>query len=217
MAQLDHLFICTEIGAAIAHRLVALGLTEASSNVHPGQGTANRRFFFHNVMLELLWVDNIEEAQSEAIRRTRLGDRWVDRHRVCPFGICLRPGEEGAVFDSWAYHPPYLPEMSIAVGNNSENLMEPMLFEIPFGKRPDQLPPHKAQPLAHPIGWREMTRLTIVSPVISAPSPEFQALLDGGFVTLEHGGEYCVELGFDRELQGQRIDLRPDLPLVMSW
>jgi hypothetical protein len=48
MAQLDHLFICTEIGAAIAHRLVAVGLTEASSNIHQGQGTKNRRFFFHS-------------------------------------------------------------------------------------------------------------------------------------------------------------------------
>jgi hypothetical protein len=28
---------------------------EDSSNTHPGQGTANRQFFFNNAYLELLW------------------------------------------------------------------------------------------------------------------------------------------------------------------
>jgi hypothetical protein len=37
-----------------AERIAAFGLCEGPSNVHPGQGTANRRFFFRNAMLELL-------------------------------------------------------------------------------------------------------------------------------------------------------------------
>jgi hypothetical protein len=65
--ELDHLFICTKVGAAKAERLIALGLVEGSSSTHPGQSTANRRFFFRNAMLELLWVHNQEEARSEAI------------------------------------------------------------------------------------------------------------------------------------------------------
>jgi hypothetical protein len=40
--SIDHLFICTDVGAIVADRLVALGLVEGSSNVHPGQGTTNR-------------------------------------------------------------------------------------------------------------------------------------------------------------------------------
>ena len=54
--QFDHLFICTSVGAPDAERLVAFGLTEGEPNVHPGQGTACRRFFFRNAYLELLWV-----------------------------------------------------------------------------------------------------------------------------------------------------------------
>lgn len=77
--ELDHLFLLTDIGAPAADLLVAFGCVEGSSNTHPGQGTANRRFFFHNVMVELLWVDNPAEAQSEPIRRTRLWERWSDR------------------------------------------------------------------------------------------------------------------------------------------
>lgn len=52
--ELDHLFIWTDIGAYEAERLVSFGLVEGTSNKHPGQGTTNRRFFFHNAMLELL-------------------------------------------------------------------------------------------------------------------------------------------------------------------
>lgn len=54
--ELDHVFIWTAAGAPEADLLRDFGLTEGPPNVHPGQGTANRRFFFHNAMLELLWV-----------------------------------------------------------------------------------------------------------------------------------------------------------------
>jgi hypothetical protein len=39
----------------------------------------DRRFFFENFMLELVWVDKPEETQSEQTRRTRLWERWVGR------------------------------------------------------------------------------------------------------------------------------------------
>jgi hypothetical protein len=32
-----------------------------------------------------------------------------------------------------------------------------------------------------------------------------------------NGGGYCLELGFDGEVQGQRADFRPELPLVVYW
>lgn len=117
--------------------------SQGTSNTHPGQGTANRRFFFHNAMLELLWVHDTQEAKSELIRPTRLWERWTNRKdNTCPFGVGLRPGTSGSdtvAFSSWAYRPPYLSDtLSIAVGTNSNVLTEPMLFQIPFGKRPDQ-------------------------------------------------------------------------------
>lgn len=236
--EFDHLFICTDVAAENADRLVSLGIVEGSSSQHPGQGTANRRFFFHNAMVEFLWVHDSTEAQSEAICRTRLWERWHghtcvsrgQRNRVCPFGICLRPskGSGEAVpselrsalcaFPSWEYHPPYLPaSLSIAVGNNSEELAEPMLFQIPFGKRPDQASPEKAQPLEHPLGLREITRVEVVTPVATRPSPELQAVLDTQQVKLSTGEDYCIELGFDGEAQKQHVDFRPDLPLIIHW
>jgi hypothetical protein len=218
--EFDHLFIFTDRGAIVADRIVALGLVEGSGNIHPGQGRANRRFFFHNAMVELLWVHDLEEVQSERIRETLLEKRWAQRNAgACPFGICLRSTDQASIaFPHWDFRPPYLPAgLSIAVGENSAILTEPMVFQTPFGKRPDQFLPEKAQPLAHPIGWREITRVTVISPVHDRPSPAWQAVLDTQQVELVFGAEYWIELGFDGEVQGQRLDCRPALPLVFSW
>src|SRR5881409_435232 len=104
-SELDHLFICASIGAPEADRLVAFGLTEGTPNAHPGQGTANRRFFFHNAMLELLWVQDAAEAQSELVRPTRLWERWAGRSGgACPLALCFRPKSQHAgkpPFPTW--------------------------------------------------------------------------------------------------------------------
>src|SRR5437660_324757 len=110
--ELDHIFICVSHNADEASRLSAFGLSEGSPNTHPGQGTACRRFFFQNGYLELLWVSDPTEAQSEIARRTRLWERWSGRGTgACPFGLGFRPGTEaaeGAPFSFWEYRPPYL-------------------------------------------------------------------------------------------------------------
>lgn len=220
--EFDHLFILTEIGAPEAEELVAFGLVEGTSNTHPGQGTANRRFFFHNAMLELLWVHAPAEAKSEVVSPTHLCDRWENRHNgTSPFGIILRPAagfENATIFSSWAYRPPYLSgTMSIAVGNNSNILTEPMLFQISFGMRPDRFPPEQRQPLEHQVNLREITRVELVTPNNNNPSPELQAVLDMGIIRQRLGEEYCVELGFDGERGSQKMDFRPNLPLIFSW
>jgi Glyoxalase-like domain len=219
--EFDHLFICTDVGAGEANRLTSFGLIEGSSNTHPGQGTTNRRFFFHNAMLELLWIDSPQEAKSEPIYLTRLWERWRDRNQgACPFGLCLRSTDVGdtVAFPSWAYRPPYLPEtMSIAVGTNSDVLTEPMLFQTPFGQRPDRYPTEKSQPLDHGVGLREMTRVELVTPAANRLSPELQAVINTGQIKVRGGTEYFMELGFDQEQQGKQADFRPELPLTLSW
>jgi hypothetical protein len=198
--ELDHLFICTTIGAPEADRLVAFGLTEGTPNVHPGQGTANRRFFFHNFMLELLWVYNSEEAQSALIHPTHLWQRWVGRSLgACPFGFCLRSTARPSSqlpFSTWEYRPPYLPEsLSYSVGMNIDVLTEPMLFYISFGQRQDTYPADKSQPLKHAAGLYEVTRVELVSPHANIPSPELQAMVNANLIELRLGSEYLVLLG----------------------
>jgi hypothetical protein len=52
--EIDHVFIGCRPGAPEADSMLKRGFVEGSPNTHPGQGTANRRFFFDNFMLELL-------------------------------------------------------------------------------------------------------------------------------------------------------------------
>src|SRR5438270_5546299 len=115
-AVLDHIFICTALGAPAADKLRQWGLTEGPPNQHPGQGTACRRFFFQNAMLELLWVENETEARSEQTRRTRLRERWSAAGReASPFGIILRPDPQSpaCLFPSWEYRPKAMPGLEL--------------------------------------------------------------------------------------------------------
>ncbi len=221
MFELDHVFICTNIGASEADRLRSFGLMEGTSRVHSGQGTANRRFLFHNLMLELLWVDNPEEAQSEFIQPTRLWERWVNRNHVCPFGFCLRPTQDSGTsipFSCWEYHPPYLPpSLSIFVGTNSDILVEPMLFYIAAAQRQDTAPPDTTNPFQDRVGLKEVTRVVLFSPYTEQLSSEFRTIVDANMVELRMASEYGLELGFDGEKQGKKVNFHPDLPLVFCW
>lgn len=217
---LDHVFICSEIGAPEADRLVEFGLTEGTSNRHPGQGTANRRFFFHNAMLELLWVHTPSEAQSEAITRTQLWERWSGRSEGCPFGIAWRPATERHAkppFPAWDFRPPYLPDtLRIQVGEDASPL-EPMWFYLDFARRPDSQPLARRQPLNHAIGFNELTEVVLASPRPEVWSSAGRAIVDAGLITVQEGPEHLLELVFDGHTQGRTEDFRPHLPILFHW
>ncbi len=222
MSKLDHIFICCAAQAPEAELLITQGFTEGLGNIHPGQGTQNRRFFFANFFLEFLWVANPTEAQSKMIQPTHLWDRWLNQDScTCPFGFGLRPAHRlpaQAPFSTWDYQPPYLPKSTtICIATNSDILTEPMLFYLPFGQRPDDYPIGKIQPLIHENGLTKMTHLELVSPYISSPSIELQAMIKAHIIQLSLGQEYLIKLGFDGELKGQQIDFRPLLPLIVSY
>ena len=220
--ELDHIVICASFGAPEAAKLSALGFTEGSPNTHPGQGTANRRFFFQNAYLELLWVHDAAEVRSEPVRRTRLWDRWSGRGGdVCSFGFCFRPAmrqTEDVPFTAWEYRPSYLPKpLCIHVASNVDELNEPMLCFLAFAQRPDRYPSTRRQPSEHAIGLREITRVEFVSPHAANSSPRLRGVVNTGSIRLRPGTPYLLDLGFDGERQGQRADCRPDLPLVVCW
>jgi len=219
--EVDHLFVCTDVGAPEADLLVSFGLTEGEANVHPGQGTANRRFFFRNMFLELLWVSDAVEAQSELVRPTQLWPRWSQRRSgASPFGVCLRPsrpGFEGVPFPSWEYRPPYLPSpLTIHVGKDVPP-SEPFWFFLGFGRRPDAPEWPRRQPLIHSVGFREATQIQLTFPKAGNLSATTEAVVQSGAVTLISGPEHLLEMTFDGGTQGRVKDFRPVLPLVFRW
>jgi hypothetical protein len=219
--EIDHIFVCAAVGAPEASRLIQSGVTEGESNIHPGQGTANRRFFFHNAMLELLWVHDEVEARSAATQRTRLFERWRRREDgACPFGVCFRPTGSflSAPFSGWDYAPSYLPPpLTIHIGNNSEVLAEPMLFHMTFGSRPDKAPEARRQRMEHPIGFREITRLRWIRPEPAYISSELGAALSCDSFSVASGRSHALEIGFDHESRGKSLALTPNIPITFYW
>jgi hypothetical protein len=217
--EIDHFFICTAAGGLVADRLIQFGFTEGSPNRHPGQGTANRRFFFDNAFLELVWLENPDEASSDLVRRTKLYERCTNfGGGASPFGVCLRPkpgAARAAPFSAWEYRPPYLPDpLMINMGSNFEILTEPLLFYLAFARRPDPANRERWQPRDHAAGTRRVTRLLFCNGTSDALSPELRAArasCDG--LTFTPGNEYLLEVGFDEERAGRSFDFRPALPL----
>jgi hypothetical protein len=216
---LDHVFICTTLWAPGAHRLQQFGLTEGSPNQHPGQGTACRRFFFRNVMLELIWVEDAMAAQSEQTRRTKLFERWsAARRGASPFGIILRSESwppAACPFQSWEYHPETMPDLVLQIAENA-GLEEPMWCYTARGHAPAEASLERRQPLEHPAPLREVTGVHIVCPPLAATSVT-RRMADQKVITLETGAEHLMELQFGGGQEGSQIDLRPDLPLLLRW
>ncbi len=210
--ELDHLFVCTAPGAPAAERLVQLGFHEGPPNQHPGQGTACRRFSFANAMIELFWVSDEREVRSESTNRTLLWERWSGRERnASPFGICLRPSDPQDTrppFPAWEYRPAYLSDpLLMYIGE--VGIEEPMWVYLSFMRRAQR----EQWFIEHPIGAREITGLTLTSPV-PLRSPVAQRIVESGVLSARTGTTSLLEIEFDGKRRNAHVDFRPQLPFI---
>lgn len=220
MIQLDHLFIFVEKGGEVAEKLVDFGLSEGSRNVHPGQGTANRRFFFYNSFLELVWVENEEEIKSALVAPTRLWERaHHQKTGYTPLGICIREEGKPSVFqEALTYRPPYLPQgMHIDVITHEACPALPMLFKVPFGRKPADLPAHERQPLLHHIGLRAITKVTFGIPADNCSSDSVKLLQKESWFEIRKTDRPMVILEFDRYQKKKEVSFEPLLPLIFRY
>ena len=210
--ELDHLFVCAAPGASEAEKFVQFGLHEGPPNQHPGQGTANRRFAFANAMIELFWVSDASEAQSQSARRTLLWERWSGReHNASPFGICLRPvdpQDTGLPFPAWEYRPAYLPD-PLVMHIGDVGIEERMWVYLSFMRRAQR----EQWFIEHPIGLREITGLTLTTPV-PLRSNVSQKIVESGILATRTGAKSLLEIEFYGNRRKEQMDFRPHLPLV---
>ncbi len=202
--HLHHIFICTSAGAPEAQALLDAGLVEGSPNIHPGQGTANRRFFFKSGFLELLWVHDEREAQSALTAPTKLWDRWAGRGRTAnPFGICLSSsqGVDSVLpFPAWAYRPGYLSEQRYFLFADKLPLSEPEVFVLSW---PQVQSSPDTEPTNHPLGLCEMRSVSVGLPDPASISDSLRAIRDAGFVAVHRSAapELVIEFTSQQEVQ----------------
>jgi len=212
MMQLDHFFILTERLAPEAELLTEIGLIEGTSNDHPGQGTANRRFFFSNTMLELLYVRDADEADAGPGRDLRFPER-ASNPDASPVGLVMRCDDDSArpAFSGWRYHPVYFdPGVSFLVGENSARLEEPLCICMP------DIQPSGSPQLQSDAPFVEMTELRLHVPV-DEPSSVLEAIARVERVHVQTGRPHLLEIAFGHEAEGKQRDFRPRLPLRIRW
>jgi hypothetical protein len=213
---LDHVFICCEEGGPEAQMFLDIGLVEGTRNIHPGQGTANRRFFFHGGFIELLWIHNAVEAQSILTAPTRLWPRWSDRERgACPFGIAFSPtGDEvpSPPFSAWPYRPIYLPASKEILFAEGTALSEPELFYLAW---PNPQESSRSQRMDHPNGMLRLNAASVGLPLSTSLSASSLAVQSAGLLTFHLADRCELRLSFEGR-DTACFDLRPSIPLVLS-
>lgn len=202
--HVHHVFICTPVGAPEAEGLLDVGLVEGSPNTHPGQGTANRRFFFERGFLELLWVHDEREAQSPLVAPTKLWDRWAARGRAAnPFGICLSSAEgvdSNLPFPTWSYRPDYLPDQRRILFADGMPLSEPEIFILDW---PQAQSSPRTEPTQHPLGLCEMRSVSVGVPDPTSISHTLRAIREAGLVQVHSSAtpDLVVEFSAQKEIR----------------
>ncbi len=211
--QLDHVFVLCAPGAPEAEALLRRGFAEGPRNAHPGQGTANRRFFFDDVYLELLWVDDAKAARGASARVTQLWERWTLRDGgASPFGLVLRRMDERAAlpFAAREYRPAYLPAGSAIALADGVPLAEPLIAVLPALPRPRQ--PAAATPGRGAV-LRSLRRVEVCTPAAGQLSAASRCLRDACVIGYRDGS-HALALAFAAD--GDVVhDLHPALPLVL--
>ncbi|MGF1461339.1 MAG: VOC family protein [Leptolyngbyaceae cyanobacterium] len=209
--ELDHVFILVELGAQVADRFLELGFQEGPRNTHPGQGTANRRFYFSNGMLEFIWLQDAEEASNGPGRDLGFSERAVDP-TASPFGVIFVPRydaiNQAMPFPGWHYQPAYFPPpKGFHVGANSKNLREPLCFYFPFYN------PARSRPQS-PRNSHIVTEV-----VIYTPSTDTQGVLalasQCDRLSIKSANEHLMEITLNGHALGHMQDFRPAMPLIL--
>lgn len=209
-----HIFIFTDQQAPIADELRAFGLMEGSRRVHPGQGTANRKFYFENFFLELLWVQDTAEFYNPLIKETGLSRR-AEGGVIAPFGLCMvREKETDALFDdAMRYQPVYFPQGTvIEVLPNDALPSLPWTFRLPFEGQHS----HEQEPLHHPNGVRRLTRAVFEYRQHSDNENFVHHFVGEDQIQFVASDQYWLHLEFDHGQQGLCRDF-PTLCLSIRY
>lgn len=236
--QVDHFNVWVENPNKAKEQLTAIGFTsvpDSLSQVHHGQGTAGRYFYFLNGYLELIFVHDRIELERNSQKNSGLD--FLERadfknNGASPFGLALKLKDyqpEEIPFEKVRYHQDWMEEgVSIYSAKNSKtHLKEPSIFVVYpeiESDRFETLADLKNIPEEHGI-WREffrhsngakkLTKIVLTSVEVDLNTETMEAVNGMETMTVKNGAEHLMELYFDHQVQGQSFDLRPELPLII--
>ncbi|PCI88020.1 MAG: glyoxalase-like domain protein [Hyphomicrobiales bacterium] len=222
MLKIDHLLICIDAPEKMAKILTDFGLIEGESNSHFGQGTSNRRFYFNNIYLELLYLDDPEAAQSPLTKPIKIFQRFLPKTtNISPFAVCfyadnqIKNNDKFDInkFKNWSYKPKYLPS-PLKIDILEAPISEPMYFFLDFISS-DSRKKHKK--FKHKTGFKNVTNIKYHTPHHHLDSDIKTYISEHNLLEYIANDTHIFHLEFDAGAQGKTHDFRPDLPLIFSW
>jgi hypothetical protein len=212
--ELDHVFICVDDPPAAERILAAFGLAFDLRAIHHGQGTANACAFFDNAYLELLGRHDDAALRGEAVRPLALWERvrWRETG-ASPFGVALRPDQDGIPPEAWPYEAPFLaPGGHIPILTPRHAAQEPLVFLVP-----PTLPIRLGTPAEHRGARRRLTGVRMSGPHAPTVSPALRLRLAPRVLVLHQAAAHHLELEWDDAGAGEAHDFQPALPLTLRW
>lgn len=201
--NIDHIFIFTEDNGKVADELVDFGFTEGSSRIHAGQGTTNRKFYFDNFFLEILWVHNVHEITSDKTKPMGLWQRAEYKtNRFSPFGLCLvnADGTDTIFQNAFKYQPDYFPKgMEIDIIKNENQPELPWTFRLPFKGQKK----HENEPTKHRNGISILTN-AIFEYKLNSEDTFLDYFKNQNHIQFIESSRHWLNLIFDNSKQGKK-------------
>ena len=159
-----------------------------------------RKFYFENFFIEILWVINEEEIQSNLTAKTKLWERsQFEKNQYSRFGLCLvnSKSTDELFENSDIYQPSYFPEgMSIDIITNEEHPQLPWTFRLPYRDK-KKIP---NEPTEHSNGIKLLTHMEFE--VQKKSDTKFENYLrDVGNIQFKSSNRTHVTLEFDHQIQ----------------
>ncbi len=214
--EIDHIFIFSANQGKEAEELIDFGFIEGSNRVHPGQGTINRKFYFENFFLEIVWVINEDEIKSDLVSPTKLWERSNFRKNgVSPFGIGLLNTEDtDAIFEnSLKYQPDYFPKgLEIDFLTNEKASYLPWTFRLPFKGEKKKT----TEPIIHKNNISELTKVEFEIPFLDLNNEYILNFKDENLVSFSQNSAYNLTLIFDNNRRN-KTKVFDTIPLTIKY
>lgn len=193
---IDHIFIFCD-SSQEADALVNFGLTEGSGRIHEGIGTANRRFFFENFYLEILWVE--KESEAKSVPEISIWERANHKNTgYSRYGLCLQntADTKGIFENAIKWQPKFLAEGQSVDIITDEKM--PWIFRFPLNRQKNT----SDEPRVHPCGIQSLSKA-----VFYLPQKHFKETLNSiyehAIVEFKTAATASLTLEFDNISQGK--------------
>ncbi len=235
---IDHINVWVKDPIKAKAELERLGFTavpDSLSQIHHGQGTTGRYFYFLNIYLELIYVYDEVIFQENANSNPALD--FIERSNspengYLPFGIALKMDNYDKTkipFATVSYHQDWMGEGNNIYAAQSAKLKkaEPSVFviypEIEYEKFenldslkriPDEYSIWRAF-YQHENGAEKISKIKIYTDQLDQESSTIKNINTIENVAIKVGKEQLMELYFDDHRQKKTYDLRPTIPLIL--